>query len=102
MSTKEEVMQLVYVALKELGAEINRPELAAPTPDLRLLGASSPLDSMALVSLIADLENRVAESFGVDVVIADERAMSAMRSPFRSVEILTEHITVLVSAGKNK
>lgn len=48
---------------------------------------------MALVSLIADLENRVAESFGVDVVIADERAMSAMRSPFRSVEALTEHIT---------
>ena len=102
MPTKEEVLQLIYSALKELGAETNKPELATPTPELRLLGANSPIDSMALVSLIADLENRVAESFGVDVVIADERAMSALRSPFRSVEALTEHITSLVRAGKNK
>lgn len=101
MSTNQEVAQLIYIALKELGAELNKPELVSPTPDLRLLGSNSPLDSMALVSLIADLENRVAESFGVDVVIADERAMSAIRSPFRSIEALTEHITALVSAAKN-
>jgi acyl carrier protein len=88
----EKILQLVTAALRDLGTELNRPELAAPPPDLRLFGAQSPLDSMALVSLIADVEARLATEFGRDLVLADERAMSALRSPFRTVASLVAHI----------
>ena len=44
---------------------------------------------MALVNLIADLEEAVAEKFGQTIALADEKAMSAKHSPYRSVSSLT-------------
>lgn len=94
--TEDRVAALIQAALKDLGTELQKPELLNASPDLRLIGAASPLDSMALVSLIADLEMRIAAEFGCDVVLADESAMSAYRSPFRSVAALTEHVRQLL------
>lgn len=89
---KEKIDALVLAALRDLGDEMNLPELREAGPELRLFGAKSLLDSMALVSLIADLEGRVATEFGRPVILADERAMSQARSPFRTVASLSEHI----------
>lgn len=89
---KEKVDALVLAAVRDLGAELNLPDLAAPGPELRLFGSSSVLDSMALVSLIADLEGRIATEFGRVLVLADERAVSQLRSPFRTVASLSDHI----------
>lgn len=100
MNTHDNVTELVFAALRDLGLELKKPELAQPDPEMRLIGSSSPLDSMALVSLIADLEGRIAIEFGKDVILADESAMSAYRSPFRSVSALTAHIHKLLEEPK--
>lgn len=97
MNSPDRVKDLVYAALRDLGAELQKPELAQPDPEMRLIGSASPLDSMALVSLIADLEGRISAELGKDVILADESAMSAYRSPFRSVAALTEHIRKLLN-----
>ena len=63
--------------------------------DTRLLGRKGVLDSMGLVTLIVDVEQRLEEEYDVVVVLADERAMSQKRSPFRSVGSLTDYICQL-------
>lgn len=90
---------MVSAALRDLGEELGRPELAAATDDTRLFGAKSPLDSMALVSLIADLEGRLARELNRTVVLADDRAMSQLRSPFRTVGSLRAHIEERLHEG---
>ena len=45
-----------------------------------------------LVNLIADIELAIFEKFGRDVVLADDAAASAARSPFRRVSTLVEYI----------
>lgn len=95
---KEKVISLICAALRDLGEELKLASLAQPTPDTRLFGPKSVLDSMALVSLIADLEDRLAREFGRNLVLADERAMSQVRSPFRSVDSLAGHIEKLLQA----
>ena len=65
-----------------------------------LFGAAGALlDSMGLVNLIADLEARVEAEFGCQLVLADERAMSRSRSPFRTVSTVTAHIVELAGEG---
>lgn len=55
-------------------------------PGTVLFGAEGArLDSIGLVTLVAEVEARVAEELGRDVVLADERAMSRGRSPYRTV-----------------
>lgn len=94
---RSEITELIFSALRDLYEELKLPDLAAPTGQTRLIGSSAVLDSMALVSLIADLEGRISTQYGRDVVLADERAMSQLRSPFRTVDSLAAHIEALLA-----
>ncbi len=58
------------------------------------------MDSMGLVTLLADLEDEVDDRTGAVITIADERAMSASRSPFGSVDALTEYVTQLIEEAR--
>jgi acyl carrier protein len=86
------VIELILHRLSLLGAELGRPELAQATPDTHLLGGQSLLDSIGLVTLIADLEGDIQKEFGKTVILADEKAMSLTLSPFRKVSTLVEYI----------
>ena len=83
---------LVLRRLALLGQELGKPELAAATDETHLLGGRSPLDSIGLVTLIADLEGDIQREYGLAVTLADEKAMSLTQSPFRKVSTLADHI----------
>lgn len=67
-----------------------------PTGEV-IFGPGGNLDSLGLVNYLADLEYRLAEEFGREVVLASEQAMSRSRSPFRDVSALTEYILELLA-----
>jgi acyl carrier protein len=83
---------IVFQRLALLGGELNKPELSNASADMHLLGGQSPLDSIGLVTLIADLEGDIQREFGKTVILADEKAMSLTLSPFRKVGTLVEYI----------
>jgi hypothetical protein len=62
----------------------------------RIFGGSAPLDSLGLVNFLADLESRIMEEFGREIVLASDRAMSRQNSPFRDVPSLTEYVVELL------
>lgn len=90
------LIDLVIVCVKNVGKENNNDELLNASCDTSLYGIKGNLDSLSLVSLIADLEQKVSETFGKNVVLADDRAMSQRHSPFRSVQILANYIQQLL------
>jgi hypothetical protein len=71
------------------------PNAAGENP--RIFGDGSPLDSLALVNFLADLEYRLAEKFDRELVLASERTMSRSRSPFRDVDALTACVLELLA-----
>ena len=62
----------------------------------RLIGSEAVLDSLGLVTLVIDLEQRLEEQHGMSLVLADDRAMSQGNSPFRTVQALTDYISLLI------
>lgn len=92
MPDSTEIQSLVIESVQLLAQDFEIEGLAEPSADSLLYGEGAPLDSMALVNLIADVEDAVAEKYGATITLADERALSARRSPFRSVTNLTEAI----------
>ena len=62
-----------------------------------IFGPGGILDSLALVSFLADLEYRLGKEFGREVVLANEQAMSRSRSPFRDAPALTDYIVELLA-----
>jgi len=96
---KDRILQLIYTALKDAGDELGNAELTHAGPETRLYGRHGLLDSLALVNVLADVEQRVADSFGKPIMLVDERAMSQRRSPFASASTLADYIELLLSEG---
>ena len=88
----KEVQSLIADSLRQLRADLALPELAEVGPATSLMGEGSDLDSMAIVHLIVDLEGRLQETFGKNWILADERALSRHRSPFRTIGDLSDFI----------
>lgn len=90
------IEKIIIVALEELNEGLENESLNDITKETKLYGANGTLDSLALVSLITDLEEKISDEFEKDIILADEKAMSQRTSPFRSVETLTNYIQKLL------
>ena len=75
------------------------PDGPPPTMDesTSLFGPEGVFDSIGLVSFLTDLEEQVNDAAATDITIADERALSAEKSPFRSVGALVDHLASRLS-----
>ena len=93
---QEKIEKIIIEVLNEMNEELENENLNNPTSETKLYGGSGVLDSLALVSLITDLEERISDEFEKDIILADEKAMSQRTSPFRSVETLTNYIQKLL------
>ena len=92
----EEIEKIIVDLLIELNEELEGNPLENPTKETKLYGGGGALDSLALVSVITDLEERISDEFDEDIVLADEKAMSQRTSPFRNVKSLTIYIQKLL------
>ena len=90
MSTSETILEL----LKEIGEDQESQVLIDATEETKLFGEN--LDSMGIVFLVTDLEGIISDELGIDLVLADERAMSQKTSPFRTVKTLAKYTQMLI------
>jgi acyl carrier protein len=92
----EKYINLVLSALHEMGEDDDNSALIEANVKTKLFGANGALDSVNIVFLITELEEKISDDFGVDITLADEKAMSQVTSPFRNVETLANYIGQLV------
>lgn len=95
MMTRDELITLILNAIREF-TELPEAEFHTLNENTRLLGESQILDSLGLVSVLMDVEQQVNDQLDVEIMIADERAMSQQRSPFRSVGSLADYVLTLL------
>ena len=95
MTDRDKLSQLVLSALVDFGLP---PTEGASgfTEDTLLFGPDGLLDSIALVSFVLDVEMAIQDEFGIGVTLADDRAMSQKRSPFRRVADLVDYAKMLL------
>lgn len=78
--------------LRGLLTQQGKPAPATVDADTALFGIGGWLDSMGLVTLVVEVEQVLAERYGLRVTLADDRAMSQRNSPFRTVGTLVAYI----------
>jgi acyl carrier protein len=96
---QEKIEQLIVATLEEV-TEVLEIQPADPiSANTQIFGQRGFLSSMGLVTFITDLEERIEEELGETLILADDRAMSQERSPFRSISSLTQYVTLLLENG---
>jgi acyl carrier protein len=88
------IEDIVLQTVAEVGEDQNQEMLKNPTSTTALFGHN--LDSMGIVFLVAELEERIADEFDINISLADERAMSQKTSPFRSIKTLVKYVDMLI------
>jgi acyl carrier protein len=72
------------------------PDLGEATS---LVGQQAVLDSIGMVTLVVDLEQRIESEYGAVIALANDRAMSMRNSPFRTVKTLIDYVCSLLAEG---
>ena len=89
---KEQIFEIIKVAIEELNEELEYEELENVTADTPIFGGETGIDSLSLVSLVVEVEGNVNDAFDANVILADEKAMSSRNSPYRNVAAFTEFV----------
>ena len=95
--TKREILDVILSLLRARDEDLNGSPATVWSETTVLFGRDAHLDSLGLVSLVADVELHLQERYGVGVNLANERAMSLTQSPFRSVRSLADYVHALVA-----
>lgn len=91
------MVKLLQASLEEHGAA----GVLTAAPDSPLVGADAVVSSLALVSFITDVESILAQDYGFEAVLVNEKALSRKNSPFRSIDVLADYIFELAEeAGR--
>ena len=85
----EKIYKIIISSTAE-SAGLSENDLNDDTP---IFGAKSNIDSLGLVTLLINIEQKIEDEMNVTITIADERAMSQKNSPFKTIKSLTDFIT---------
>jgi len=87
---QQEIIDLIISTARDLG-EDELPLSTELNGDTQLFGKDGVLDSMGLVTLIIAVEQALEDRFDSAVALADEKALSQSKSPYRSVSSLADY-----------
>ncbi len=99
MLTSDEIETIIYTAIGALNAEREPNDQIPATPTTALFGVDAMLDSLSFVSLITDVEAALNVDHGLNISLADDRAMSRPESPYDTVATLRDYILELTEGG---
>ena len=94
---RQNLLELVQDVLVELGEDLGKDEFLKTDEDTPL-GSRSSLDSMNLVNVITDIEERLSEDYAIHITLANASALSRSRSPFRRVGECVVYFMELIEA----
>ena len=92
-------VDVVVACIREAIEQSGNPMPPEINEETVIVGKGAVLDSMGVVSLIVDIEQRLEMDHNVSVTLANDKAMSQRSSPFRSVGVLADHIGEVIKEG---
>jgi len=99
---REEIVDLISSSLR---AHLSQKGIPIPDPlneSTPLIGYQSVVDSLGLVTLVTEIEQKLDEQYDACIILADDQAMSQKNSPFQTIQSLTDHIASLIQQEETK
>ena len=94
---KEKIFNAIIRSIEELNESSDEGLTVVNGEETKLFGRDGELDSLGLINLIVLVEENIEEDFDIIITLADEKAISQKRSPFRTVGTLKDYIYSLIN-----
>ena len=93
---EQQVTAAISEAVEELNPQLDSKKRISADPQTLLYGMDANLDSLDLVTLIVTTEQKIEDKTGIRITLANEKALSMLNSPFRSVQALRDYAVSLL------
>ncbi|MEI8349021.1 MAG: acyl carrier protein [Candidatus Omnitrophota bacterium] len=94
---KEKVTAIVFAAVEIINQQLSKDEQIDKAMNTPLFYSSGGLDSLGIINLIMTIEQKIQEDLGVNITLANEKALSSQDSPFRTIGNLIDYISLLLN-----
>jgi acyl carrier protein len=98
---RAQILKLVYASIEMINEQRDLNYWLELKEDTCLRGRKSRLDSLGVVTLIVDVEERLAIQLGIEVSLTDEEAMSEEKNHLANVKSLVDYICLVLEGKKN-
>lgn len=89
---RQAIENLVFDAVGEVNRQLRAEQRLEPSLATPLSAEGGGLDSLGILNLLVLAEQRIGAAWGLDVLLADDDALSREPSPFRTLGSLADHI----------
>ena len=96
MADRDRITKAVYLAVDALNAELPAGVSVEKSLDAPVYGAGGKLESLDIVTLIMEVEEKINAEFHTEITITDEHLLSKQKSPFSTLGTLVEYLDDLV------
>lgn len=90
MNTRDTVVAILHDAIEATNQQLPAAQRLQPSPALALVGPGSSVDSLTLISLVVETEERLQASFGTEILLGDMIGLPQEENPFRSLDALAD------------
>lgn len=98
---EDRIEQAIAKAYEEIDSQLPEEERVPFSRATPLYGKGGHLDSLALVNFVIAAEKSIEQEFGLFVALADEKALSQKRSPYRTVESFIAYSSKIVRESES-
>jgi hypothetical protein len=95
--SRSHALQAIRGSLEAVNCERAAEDQIPFADETALLGRDAALDSLAFVTFVADLEERLRGTTGRDFVLVGEAVADGEEHPFRSVAALADHLVEMAA-----
>jgi acyl carrier protein len=100
MAKDERIIQVIFDAVDEVNEYLPKHQKIDKTMDTILIDELSQVDSLALVNLMATIEQKVEDEYAVAINLTDGDLLSQINNPFENIGTLADHIFLLIGEKK--
>ncbi|MBJ6984064.1 hypothetical protein [Luteimonas sp. MC1750] len=98
MSTRDTVLAVLRQSIDAINAQLPAARRLGTSPDQALVGAGSGVESLTLMGLVVDIEDRLMDAFDLELPLADMLGLPLEHNPFRSLDALASELAGRVEA----
>ncbi|AOJ63249.1 hypothetical protein WJ32_12800 [Burkholderia ubonensis] len=99
---QDQLNEMLTEAIKSQDPYLEQPVDLSLGRDAKLYAEAGQLDSLSLVTIIADLEEKIFKSLGVRLQLANERDLAVENSPFNTFGQMIDYIEARVREALQK
>ncbi len=94
---EQELIEMMIEVLQDVLADSDGDQNAEITAMTPLVGQEAAITSLSLISFITGVELAIEEKYDIELTLVSEEALSRSKSPFRTIDALSDYVLTLVS-----